>query len=39
MQATYLFGFLIFIQRYALIPKHKMAAPFCAFKNLTGFGF
>jgi hypothetical protein len=23
----------------SVIPKHKMATPFCAFKTLTGFGF
>jgi hypothetical protein len=22
-----------------IIPKHKMATPFCVFKTLTGFGF
>jgi hypothetical protein len=22
-----------------IIPNHKMATPFCAFKTLTGFGF
>jgi hypothetical protein len=29
-----------FIMRIAdIIPKHKMAKPFCVFKTLTGFGF
>jgi hypothetical protein len=28
-----------FFTRNDLIPKHKMATPFCVFKTLTGFGF
>ncbi|MEY3304929.1 MAG: hypothetical protein RLZZ139_3302 [Cyanobacteriota bacterium] len=40
------FGFYVLIKTYiaiaadtCVIPKHKMATPFCVFKTLTGFGF
>ncbi|MFM7600130.1 MAG: hypothetical protein ACKO7R_02870 [Pseudanabaena sp.] len=33
------YGFPCGLALRTVIPKHKMAMPFCAFKTLTGFVF